>query len=478
MQKTVVVIGGGISGLSTCYYLSKNSQSSKIILLEANKRLGGWMHTIRREDGAVFEQGPRAIRPAGVIGRNTLKMVSELGLENEILPVTAENPASRNRFLFVNGKLQKLPSSPVAALKATPPFSKSIFHSILEEIFVKRGTLDDESVHGFVERRLGKELADIAIDSLCRGVFAGDCRKLSMRSCFPPLFHAERKHGSITLGMVLGARMKEESDVKQNRLVQQSRKEHWSQWSLKQGLQTLAESLEDHLRNTDRVEIHQEAAVQQIQMGREGAWEVHVEGGRFKADYIVSAVQAKVLSSMLPPAAQPLAEELQKISPASVAVVNLEYDGLVLPVTGFGHLIPSTENRAVLGIVYDSDAFPEHNRKGPPSTRLTVMMGGAWFTEEFGSPEEADRTRLLHVAVQAVKSHLNVKEMPSWSNVNVHKDCIPQYLVGHWKCLDNIWSLIEQHRLPLSLVGASYEGVSVNDCIFGGKRAAERLLGN
>lgn len=49
------------------------------------------------------------------------------------------------------------------------------------------------------------QVADIAVDSLCRGVFAGDCRQLSVRSCFPALFHAERRRRSVLLGLALGA---------------------------------------------------------------------------------------------------------------------------------------------------------------------------------------------------------------------------------------------------------------------------------
>ena len=57
----------------------------------------------------------------------------------------------------------------------------------------------------FVLSSVCAQLADIAIDSLCRGVFAGDCRTLSVRSCFPVLFNAEQKRGSLTLGFLLGS---------------------------------------------------------------------------------------------------------------------------------------------------------------------------------------------------------------------------------------------------------------------------------
>ncbi|XP_058865404.1 protoporphyrinogen oxidase-like isoform X2 [Acipenser ruthenus] len=467
MQKTVAVIGGGIGGLSACYHLTKSSQVFKIVLLESSSRLGGWLHSTRREDGAVFEHGPRGIRPAGNVGKNTLKMVSELGLENEILPVTSDNIASKNRFLYVGGKLHKMPSGAARALVS----------SVARELLVKRGTQEDESVHGFVERRLGKELADFAIDSLCRGVYAGDCRKLSVRSCFPPLFRAERDYGSIVLGMAFG-RTEKVAEL-ESKLAQKSREEGWAQWSLRQGMQALPEALEDWLRRTGRVEILQEVEVQRLERTAGGsAWEIKLHDGSIKADHIISAMPAKALSSVLPPGASPLSEELRRITSVTVAVVNLEYEGLILPVEGFGHLVPSSESRGVLGIVYDSVAFPQHNRKDGQSTRLTVMMGGAWFSEVFGDPEEVREELLLQTAAQAVRTHLGVDAEPIWSNVSLQKDCIPQYTVGHWERIDKIRQYLGQHSLPLSLVGSSYQGVSVNDVIFSSKRAVERLLGN
>lgn len=143
--------------------------------------------------------------------------------------------------------------------RTIPPFSHPIIQSVLKEILISKGKEEDESVHAFVSRRLGSEvrtsieaqwpvkwsisslccptcftatenqsqmcrdrresetnsthlivslstqMADIAIDSLCRGVFAGDCRKLSVRSCFPPLYKAEQSRGSIVLGMLMGS---------------------------------------------------------------------------------------------------------------------------------------------------------------------------------------------------------------------------------------------------------------------------------
>uniref|UniRef100_A0A673X2E0 Protoporphyrinogen oxidase n=1 Tax=Salmo trutta TaxID=8032 RepID=A0A673X2E0_SALTR len=464
MQKTVAVLGGGIGGLSACFHLSKSPQVSKIVLLEGDGRFGGWLSSTRREDGAVFEHGPRGIRPAGDVGRNTLNMVEELGLESEVLPVTYDHVASKNRCLYVGGQLHKMPSGLGGVMRTVPPFSRPLVQSVLKEILTSRGKEEDESVHSFVSRRLGTELADIAIDSLCRGVFAGDCRKLSVRSCLPPLYNAEKARGSIILGMLLGSGPG--PDVPPSTLTKRSAQENWAQWSLKRGLQNLPEALEERMRNGGRVEVHRDTPVMGLSTNGTG-WEIQLEDGTIKADHIIAALPAKALASALLSAAQPLSQQLCEIATVTVAVVNLEYEGSVLPVTGFGHLVPSSEDRGLLGVVYDSVPFPQHNRTGGPTTRLTVMMGGAWFQEVFGNPEEVTEQLLLDRATQAVTSHLGVTTPPIWSIVALLK-------VRHVK---NMRQYIRDHNLPLSLAGSSYDGVSVNDVIFSGRTAAEGLVG-
>ncbi|KAM3656937.1 protoporphyrinogen oxidase isoform 3-T3 [Ammospiza maritima maritima] len=344
MPPTVAVVGGGISGLAACYHLVRAPRPPKVVLLEASGRFGGWLQSSRSPEGAVFEHGPRGVRPAGPAGAQTLHMVSELGLAGDILAVPREHPAARNRFLYLGGALHPLPSGLGGLLRTVPPFSRALLWSALRDLLTPAGTAPDESAHGFAQRRFGPEVAELAVDSLCRGVFAGDSRALSVRSCFPALFQAERERGSVLLGLAL----------------------------------------------------------------------------------------PHALARALPPEAEPLARELRAIPAASVAVVNLQYEGAALPVTGFGHLVPSSEDPALLGIVYDSVAFPEHD--GTPATPGAASL------------------RLT--------------------------DCIPQYTLGHWERLERIQRFLKEQQLPLSLIGASYSGVSVNDCIASARAAVGRILGS
>uniref|UniRef100_A0A8C5DA73 Protoporphyrinogen oxidase n=1 Tax=Gouania willdenowi TaxID=441366 RepID=A0A8C5DA73_GOUWI len=435
-------------------------------------RFGGWLWSTRRSDGAVFEHGPRGIRPAGAVGRNTLNMVEDVGLEKEILPVTYSHVASKNRYLYVGGKLHKMPSGISGLLQKVQPFSRPLMFSLVKEIMVKKSQEEDESVYSFVSRRLGKELAEIAVDSLCRGVFAGDCRKLSVRSCFPVLYNAEQRRGSLILGMLLGPG----PVILPGCLAQRSVKESWAQWSLKRGIESFPEAIIENLQQSQKAELHPNAAVKKIDPSTPG-WKVHLEDGVISADYIISALPAKALSTVLPPSCPQLIQQLQDIAMATVAVVNLEYDGSILPVMGFGHLVPSSEDRALLGVVYDSVPYPQHNRPGALTTRLTVMMGGAWFQEAFGDPEAVNEEALLTCALNAVRCHLGVMAPPSWSRVAVHKDCLPQYYLGHFRKVELMRDLIRQSNMQLSLTGSSYDGAAVNDVIFSARTAAANLLG-
>ncbi|XP_073661449.1 protoporphyrinogen oxidase isoform X3 [Tursiops truncatus] len=478
MGRTVVVLGGGISGLAASYHLSRAPCPPKVVLVEGSERLGGWIRSVRGPDGAVFELGPRGIRPAGVLGARTLLMVSELGLDSEVLPVRGDHAAAQNRFLYVGGTLHALPSGIRGLLRPSPPFSKPLFWAGLKELTTPRGKDPDETVHSFAQRRLGPEVASLAMDSLCRGVFAGNSRELSIRSCFPSLFQAEQTHRSILLGLLLGAGRGPQPD---SALIRQARAERWSQWSLRGGLETLPQALNTHLTSRG-VSVLRGQPVCGLSLEAEGCWKVSLGDSNLEADHIISAIPASVLSKLLPAEAAPLARALSTITAVSVAVVNLQYRGARLPVQslpflqGFGHLVPSSEDPGILGIVYDSVAFPEQDGS-PPGLRVTVMLGGSWLRTLEARGSVLSQELFQKEAEKAAATQLGLKEPPSHCLVHLHKNCIPQYTLGHWQKLESATQFLAAQKLPLTLAGASYEGVAVNDCIESGRQAAARVLG-
>uniref|UniRef100_F6WU36 Protoporphyrinogen oxidase n=1 Tax=Macaca mulatta TaxID=9544 RepID=F6WU36_MACMU len=288
MGRTVVVLGGGISGLAASYHLSRAPCPPKVVLVEGSERLGGWIRSVRGPNGAIFELGPRGIRPAGALGARTLLLVSELGLDSEVLPVRGDHPAAQNRFLYVGGALHALPTGLRGLLRPSPPFSKPLFWAGLRELTKPRGKEPDETVHSFAQRRLGPEVASLAMDSLCRGVFAGNSRELSIRSCFPSLFQAEQTHRSVLLGLLLGAGRTPQPD---SALIRQALAERWSQWSLRGGLEMLPQALETHLTSRG-VSVLRGQPVCGLSLQAEGRWKVSLRDSSLEADHVISAIPA------------------------------------------------------------------------------------------------------------------------------------------------------------------------------------------
>ena len=76
MKARVVILGGGISGLTSAWSLARSSSRHEVVLLESSHRLGGWINSERTaNNGAVHELGPRSMRVAGNAGKTALAMV-------------------------------------------------------------------------------------------------------------------------------------------------------------------------------------------------------------------------------------------------------------------------------------------------------------------------------------------------------------------------------------------------------------------
>ena len=138
-KKVVGILGGGIAGLSTAYYLVKQfGDKVHPVIFESSGMTGGWMRTVTTKKGSRYEMGPRTIRPMGISGLNTLDLIEELKLESEVLFVQRSHPTANNRYLYVNEKLVKLPSDSKALFKKQEPFSKPLVMAGLRDLFAMR----------------------------------------------------------------------------------------------------------------------------------------------------------------------------------------------------------------------------------------------------------------------------------------------------------------------------------------------------
>ncbi|KAG7164142.1 Protoporphyrinogen oxidase-like 1, partial [Homarus americanus] len=396
----IAVLGGGVSGLAAAHYLNCLGLSTKILVIEASNRLGGWINSLKHED--VFTKNP--------------------------------------------------------------PFSKPLAISALSDFSAKKVINTDESLFSFVNRRFGLEVAKYAIDPLTRGVFAGNARDLSVTSLARRMHDVEQQYGSILIGLLKDRKNAEKADpvLSKSKLVKQAKKEKWAVWSLKGGLESFVEVLEEKLmqegvefrRNTPVLGIKRSGSNLVIQTDKE---ELEVE----KA---ISCLPSNTLSPVIRSISPELSRLLGSIPYVTVCVVNLEYPGHLLNEPAFGYLVPSSQPNKVLGVIFDTCTFPQGDK-----TILTVMMGGYWFKTLFG--DNPSDESLLDVAINEVKETLKISIKPVRHKISILTDCIPQYVVGHSEIVFNSRKLVKDLKLPLTLAGNSYDGVGVNDAIMSAKRA-------
>ncbi|XP_053667735.1 protoporphyrinogen oxidase [Anopheles marshallii] len=474
------ILGAGISGLAAGHYLLRKTPTLPLTIYEATDRIGGWIRSDRfLDNGFVFEAGPRTIRPKGPAASNTLQLIEELGLADEVYSISSNHTAARNRMIYAKGKLNLLPNSLGGLLKTVPPFTKPLYFAAFRDLTAGRSktVLNDESMYSFVERRFGKEIADYAVSSMLCGICAGNAKEISVKFLMKDLFEREQRHGGVLLGLLKEAlqnrnKQKQRENVTTNptsasSLAQRAKAENWSIYSIRGGLQTLPETLAEDLR-AKGVPIVTGTKFEELTFERDRVM-LRVDGKEQQLRHLVSSIPSYKLAKHVQKQHSQLASTLSSIPFVDVCVVNLQYRKAdLLQQDGFGFLVPPIENLPILGVIFDSCCFDMDD-----NTVLTVMMGGAWFEKWFG--KNPSNEHLLEVALKHVSKILHIDQPPDSYKVNLLRKCIPQYTVGHQDRVKAIRDYIEQHRLPIVLCGASYDGVGVNDVILSARTNVEKI---
>ena len=192
MARQIIIIGGGLSGLTALHALSRKFHAAPdvhIRLLEKEPAVGGPIRTIRR-NGVQFEAGPNGFLDSKP---SVINLAKELGLENDLI---ASRTEAAVRYICVDGILHAVPMDPVSFFKFKPLSLRDKVR-ILSEVFVSRGNAEDETVAEFGTRRLGPNFTKYFLDPMISGIFAGDVEELSLRAAFPRMYELEQTHGSL-----------------------------------------------------------------------------------------------------------------------------------------------------------------------------------------------------------------------------------------------------------------------------------------
>ncbi len=352
-----VIVGGGISGLVCAYTLRKAGIDAH--LLEASPRVGGVIHSQRRE-GYLLELGPQSFSGTDAL-RN---LCDELSLASELL----EAPPRAPRYVLIDGELRAVPLSPPAFF-ASSLIGAGTKATIARDMFSKSQPPErDESVADFVRRKFSAELLDRLVGPFISGIYAGDPERLSLRSAFPQLYEAEKSVGSVIRGMMRQSKAGKKSSPRP------------TLQSLRDGNETLARSLSANLGSALRLG----AQVTQVQAKREGTsgrFELKIRGSSqeetIAADSLILATPADVAGKLLGSVNPAFQSVLSSIPYAPVAIVSLGYrrSDVKHSLDGFGFLVPRSAGLRILGSVWNSSLFPGRAPEG--HVLLTSFVGGA-----------------------------------------------------------------------------------------------------
>jgi len=449
----IAIVGGGVTGLTAAFRLRQRGIPS--VVYEAGARLGGPVHTTEL-DGYLAEDGPNTLLETSPKLR---QLIEDAGLKQQCL---TSDPAANKRYIVRGGRLLAVPDS-LAGWMTTPLFSFGAKLNVLGEVVRPRGRADvEESVADFVRRRLGQEFLDYAINPFVGGIYAGSPERLSLREAFPKLQQVETRYRSLFLGQMLGARERRRSG--------ETPKDRAPKLSFRHGLGSLVSALAEKLGeavqlNSPVTALRRHARGWQVTVQRDG----HPETAEYSA-VLLAAPAHRLAGIQLDAGNDASLAWLGDIHYAAVTVLVLGFrrEDVAHPLDGFGALIPEVERQPILGAIFSSSLFPGRAPAG--HVTLTCYLGGSRSPEMALAAEEVQ----LAATREALGRLLGVRGEPTFVHRTVHRQAIPQYLLGFGEFRARMTAL-EQQAPGLRLAGHFRNGIALTDCLMAALTAAEEM---
>lgn len=443
-QHEIVVIGAGLTGLSTAFHLHR--QGRDVVILEKADRVGGQIHTYH-ENGFTFESGPNT----GVVSFPEVAELFQMLEGSCQLEIARES--SKRRLIWKGDRFHELPSSPVSAI-TTPLFRLSDKFRILGEPWRKKGTDPDEPVGALAARRLGKSFYEYAVDPFVSGVYAGDPMKLTTRYALPKLYNLEANYGSFIRGAIAKAK---EPKTDRDRLATKK------VFSAVGGLQRLVEALSKDLR------IITSANNLKVIPTADGQWSCTYNGTEeIVSRKVVTTVGAYALPALLPFIPEAQMQKMSNLFYAPIIQVILGVKnarGLDFP--AFGGLVPSKEQKRVLGILFPSSCFEQRCPDG--GALYSYFIGGARHTDYLQKSDDEIREITLEAFHSMLKYPADMQ--PDLLRIFRHEHAIPQYWSDSGERFATIEALQQQYP-GLILAGNMRDGIGMGNRIHQGATVA------
>ncbi|QSO45678.1 protoporphyrinogen oxidase [Alicyclobacillus mengziensis] len=462
----VVIIGGGIAGLTAGYRLMQHHAAGGEDLIctvvERDCRFGGKIHTDRGED-FLLELGPDSIYTRKQGG---VELISELGLDNDVVPVQSGG----GTLIWNKGQLVPLPSgfgmgvpADLSAFAKTNLLTTEAKRRALEDLFMPvTPSTGDVSLGQFLRERLGDELVDMISSPLLAGIHAGDIDRMSLDATMPTLRRIYEEHGSLILGaLAMIKNMPQPTGSPKPMFI-----------NLKYGLEQLVDRLVQLIENFATLLL--ETTVTRLERTDGGRYRVSLVGKDgnetyLTADAILLMTPANVSAELLQPCGIDTSA-LRSIRYTSTATISFGYEGDVgvTKLNSSGYLVPRTQGTPVTACTVVSKKWSHASKTGKTLLRCYVGHDGAEAIVD-----EDDET-LVATIRQHLKDTLGITAEPNFIKIQRWYQAMPQYDVGHLEKVREIEASLE--GVPgVAVAGAAYYGSGIPDCVRSASRAVENI---
>ncbi|WP_121613180.1 protoporphyrinogen oxidase [Mesobacillus foraminis] len=457
-MRTILVIGGGITGLAAMYELHKWKKETKsdvrLILAEASSELGGKIRSVR-EGSFIMEAGADSI-----VARKaeTMTFIKELGLEKEVV----YNATGRS-FIYTEGELKPIPADSVFGIPAsieslarTTLVSPEGKVEALRDFYSGIGQFtSNDSIGAFLEHCFGRELVEKQIAPVLSGVYSGNLRDLTIASTLPYLLDYKEQYGSIIKGF----------EANKDKFKGGERKF----LSFRSGLSRLVEAFESHLEDVELLKNTKALYIEK----KGGRYRAGFENDRIiEADHIVVSIPHSAAEKLI--VDSELKKEFSKLKNSSLISVYIGFDvpDSDLPAEGTGFIAANTEELSCNACTWTSRKWDHTSKSGNLLVRLFYKSSHP----DFAGIKGMNKEQLLQVALGDIEKSMGIKARPLVSEITNWSDQMPNYLISHPKIVKEMENRLAAAFPQIYLAGSSYYGVGIPDCIESGKRTSEKII--
>jgi protoporphyrinogen/coproporphyrinogen III oxidase len=469
----VIIIGGGIAGLAAAVHLKSGAKAYgktvDLLLLEKNSRIGGKILTEKLDD-YLIEGGPDSFLPEKIWSVNLAK---HLGLEPEMLP---SNDQFKGTFIYSRSRLHSLPEGVMLMVPTSFwPMAKSSLITWpgkvrmgMEVFMPKRRDRSDESLASFVTRRLGRECLEKIAEPLVAGIHTSNPDNMSVLATFPRFVQMEQKSGSLILGMIAAMKNRPHASLSGPPPKPGQLKMTYFM-SFRNGMQTLSQACADLI---GKESIRLNSGVKAIEPKGTGYMVILDNGDVLDADHVMMASAAYDSSEMVKGLDMNLAGHLGAIEWSSSATVSIAFrkEDVKVPLKGFGFIVPRFEGRRINAATYSSIKW---SYRAPDDTIMVRAFVGGGHHEELVN--ELDDAGMVKMVLEEFDAILGLKANPRFARVYRWYKGMPKYTVGHLDRIALLDRMVSKHP-GLHLIGCSYKGIGIGDCVHEAQIAAEKIL--